>query len=198
MASDPGPIEGAPRAGRHLLGVLLRQRRTELGYTHRPAFAVAALPLTGKGNPNTRLLADIEEAYRDDFPEARLRQLARAYLADYESLVDVAHLRAGTLVPASPVPDEPPDWTPPMTDPARIASARTYFDQIQGRLDLLRARGIAEPSGRQLFPDAPADAKTWDGVGARLDIGARVWLIADLRRRADGRAGDSGEGATGS
>ena len=40
-----------------------------------------------------------------------------------------------------------------------------------------------------MFPASPADARTWDGIGARLDIDDRVWFIADLQRRADGRDG---------
>jgi hypothetical protein len=192
--------------------VLLGQRRTELGYTHLPAFARARLPLTPSGNPNTRLLADIEKAYRDNFPEVRLRQLAHAYLVAYESLVAVAHLRSRALVPVPPagpaapvVPAEPPGWMPPMTDPARTASARPYADRIWDRLRLLAIRGITDPDGTQVFLRAaadprdydgigtPADAKAWDGTGERLDLPGRVWLIADMQRRDAGRGG-SGTG----
>ena len=38
-----------------------------------------------------------------------------------------------------------------------------------------------------MFPDSPEDAKAWDGIGDWLDIGDRVWFIADLRRRARAR-----------
>jgi transcriptional regulator with XRE-family HTH domain len=73
---------------------------------------------------------------------------------------------------------------PPMTDPGRIASDRPYFDEINERRVALAARGITNPSGAQMFPDSPDDAKAWDGIGARLPVGDRVWFIADLRRRA--------------
>src|SRR6266704_2765483 len=76
MASGPPPIKDAPEDGRRILGELLPQRRIELGYARRPAFARDRLPLTPMGNPNTRMLADIEKAYRKRFPEPTLRQLA--------------------------------------------------------------------------------------------------------------------------
>jgi len=78
--------------------------------------------------------------------------------------------------------------SPPMTDPARIASDRPWFDTINERRVALAARGITDPSGAQMFPDSPDDAKAWDGIGARLDIGDRVWFIADLQRRAAERS----------
>ncbi len=199
MASDPRPIEKAPREGRRLLGVLLAQRRTELGYTHLPAFALARLPLTPSGNPNTRILADIEHPYRDNFPEPRLRQLATAYLVTHESMVDVAHLRHNALVPvltaadpAGPAPHE----DPPMTRD-RAASNRPWYKEINERRVALAGQGILDPTGAQMFPGAPGDAMAWDGIGARFDIDDRVWFIAELRRRADARAGNSGTGATG-
>jgi hypothetical protein len=197
MASDPRPIEKAPYEGRHLLGVLLAQRRAELGYTHVPAFVRARLPLTEKGNPNTRLAADIEKAYRDNFPEPRLRQLARAYLVDFGSLVAVAHGRARTLVPeppaAPPAPASDTGWLPPISDPARIAAARPYADRIHARLRHLAAQGITDPDGRQVFGPGP-DASTWDGTAGRWDLDERVWMIADMQRRDGGRDGSSGTG----
>lgn len=196
MASELRPVEGAPLEGRRLLGALLGQRRAELGYTHWPAFARDRLPLTPSGNPNTRLLADIEKAYRDNFPEPRLRQLARAYGVTYESLTAVAHLRARALSPASPAAVPEPAGSPPLP-PARAASDRPWFDEINERRVALAARGVTDPSGAQMFPGAPDDAKAWDGIGARLDIGDRVWFIADLRRRAAGRDGSTGTGAAG-
>ena len=195
MASQLRPIEKAPIEGRRLLGALLAQRRAELGYTHWPAFARDRLPLTPSGNPNTRLLADLEKAYRDNFPEPRLRQLAQAYLVTYESLTDVAHLRARVLTPLSPAAaPEPAAGTSPYTAPARTAADRPWFDEINERRIALAARGVTAPSGPQMFPDSPDDAKAWDGIGARLPVGDRVWFIADLRRAAarSGRDGHSG------
>jgi hypothetical protein len=81
-----------------------------------------------------------------------------------------------------------------MTDAARIASARPYADAINRRLRELAGQGLPDPPGARVFPASPADARTWDGIGARLDIDDRVWFIADLQRRADGRDG-SGSGS---
>jgi len=196
MASGLRPIEEAPIEGRRLLGALLAQRRAELGYTHWPAFARDRLPLTPSGNPNTRLLADIEKAYRDNFPEPRLRQLAQAYLVTYESLTAVAHLRAQSLSLISPAVPGPADNSPPYPQ-ARAASDRPWFDEINERRVALALRGITAPSGAQMFGEGTDDAQLWDGIGARLDIGDRVWFVADLRRRAHGRNGDSGSSAAG-
>jgi hypothetical protein len=173
-----------------LLGSQLELRRRTLGHTYRKTFE-------RDHGVNTRLAADIEKAAKErvnTFMPGTLQLIARGYAVTYESVLAVLRGEADDLVPAA-VPPAPPDEAPPL-DPARAASDRTYFDEIQGRLGLLRARGTPNPSGRQLFPDAPDDAKAWDGIGARLDIDARVWFIADLRRRAAGRDGDSGTGAT--
>jgi hypothetical protein len=190
MASDPRPIEGAPPEGRHLLGALLAQRRAELGYTYWPAFAKDRLPLTPSGNPNTRLLADIEKAYRDNFPEPRLRQLAQAYRVDYGSLVDVAHMKARALIPLPPAVSamapaaagaDPPGWPP-----ERVAADRPFFDPINERRVELASRGIAYPTGAQMFGEGE-DAQAWDGDFAPLPVGDKVWAVADMRRRAAAR-----------
>jgi hypothetical protein len=69
--------------------------------------------------------------------------------------------------------------------------------EIMERLLALADSGATDPSGEQVFPGAPGDAKAWDGIGARLPVRDRVWFIADLRRLADGRDGNSGTGVTG-
>ena len=188
MPAEPRPIEQAPLQGRQLLGALLGQRRAELGYTHRPAFARERLPLTPQGNLNTRLLADLEEAYRDNFPEVRLRQLAQAYLVTYDSVVAVAHGRARALVPLAAAPDATVTELPPMTGRDRVTSDREYFRPIADRRALLARQGIMDPSGAQMFGEGTEDARTWDGrVGRSLSVYDRMWLIADLRRREAGR-----------
>jgi hypothetical protein len=201
MAASLMPIEDAPDEGRRLLGALLAQRRKELGYTHWPAFARARLPLTPSGNPNTRLLADIEKAYRKRFPEPTLRQLARAYEVTYESVTDVAHLRARALTPAFPAAASArvPDESPPMS-PAQAAADRPYYDPVNDRRFDLAAEGILDPTGEQMFPADPEAARAWDGpFGRSLPVGDRVWFIAELRRLAAARnAGpNSGTGTTG-
>jgi hypothetical protein len=190
VTPDPQrPIEEAPPEGRKLLGVLLAQRRAELGYTHRPAFTRARLPLTPSGNPNTRLVADIEEAYRDNFPDPRLRQLARAYLVDYRSLLDVAHLRRNTLIPVSPdaapaalpIPAGPPGWL--AAEEGRSEADRPYADRIRGRLDLLRLQGVTAPSGAQLFGEGTEDARIWDKYAEDWAPWDVAWFVADFQRR---------------
>lgn len=196
MASDLRPIEEAPLAGRRLLGTLLAQRRAELGYTHRPAFTRDRLPLTPSGNPNTRLLADIEEAYRDNFPESRLRQLAQAYLVTYESLTDVAHLRARALDPVPrAVPAPAPRSLPPapMDDPGRESAVRPYATVIWEHLLDLAGRGVTGPSGAQLGL-SPDDAKVWDGSAGAMSLADRAWLVADIQRRRDARDGRAAAG----
>lgn len=199
MASGLRPIEKAPIEGRRLLGVLLQQRRTELGWTHRPAFTRERLPLTPSGNPNTRLAADIEEAYRDNFPESRLRQLARAYLVAYESLVDVAHLRARALAPAPPAASAAAPPARPRGLPAAPAGqvreelVYPYAFPVWRRIVQGAAQGIMDPSGADLFPAGSADAKAWDGTaGTGMSLSDRAWLVADLQcrraRNADSRA----------
>jgi len=195
MAKSMMPIEGAPAEGRELLGALLAQRRKELGYTHWPAFARDRLPLTPQGNPNTRLLADIEKAYRKRFPEPTLRQLAQAYRVDYQSVIDVAHLRASALVPQRPaapageVPPRPaaPGDAPPFF-PARSERDRPWFDEINERRFALAALGVIDPTGAQMFPADPEAARAWDSIAVYgIPVGDRVWIVADLRRRAAAR-----------
>lgn len=182
MASDRRPVVRAPDAAWQRLGELLQLRRAELGYRRRPAF-------TRDRDINIRLVTDIENAYRPNtFLNPTLREIAEAYLVTYESVTGVLSGAAGSLVPASPaVPLAVGPGDPPMTDPARAAADAPYADRIWQQLLRLAAAGVPDPSGAQLFPDAPDDAQAWDGIGARMDLARRVWLIADLRRRADGR-----------
>ena len=205
MAPDPQPIAKAPGDGLLLLGALLRKRRIELGYTHRPAFIRDRLPLTPKGNLNTRLVADIEKAYRKDFPDYTLEKLAAAYEVTYESVVAVAYLRARALEPGPPAPAAPPAVVPAgpprwlASDKKRTAADRPYADEIRGRLKLLRAQGIPSPSGDQLFPDSPANARDFDRYAGDWDIQDLVWFLSDLwRRNASRSAGpNSGTGTNG-
>ncbi len=78
---------------------------------------------------------------------------------------------------------------PPVTGRERRGSDYPYFTAIMNRLLDLAGRGITDPSGAQVFPASDGDARTWDGIGSRLDRTDRAWLIADLQRRADGRNG---------
>jgi hypothetical protein len=181
MPSDRRPVVRAPEAAWRRLGELLQLRRAELGYKRRPGF-------TRDRDINIRLVTDIENAYRPNtFLTATLREISQAYAVTYESLTAVLAGTADALDPAAPLASV--TELPPMTSGARIASDRPYFDEINERRVALAARGITDPSGAQLFPGSPDDAKTWDGIGARMPIRDRVWFIADLQRRADGRDG---------
>lgn len=186
MASDRRPVVRAPETAWQRLGELLQLRRAELGYKRRPGF-------TRDRDINIRLVTDIENAYRPNtFLTPTLREIAQAYAVTYDSVTAVLAGTAEKLEPAAPAATV--TQLPPMTDAARIASARPYADAINRRLRELAAGGFTDPGGAQVFPASPADARTWDGIGARLDIDDRVWFIADLQRRADGRDG-SGTGS---
>lgn len=188
MASDRRPVVRAPEDRWRLLGGLLQLRRGELGYRRRPAF-------TRERGINIRLVTDIENAYRPNtFLTPTLRDIAQAYAVTYESLAAVLAGEAAALAPAAPA--VPPAQAPPMADAARAASARPYLDRIHRRLRALAAQGVTDPSGAQVFGPGP-DAQTWDGIGARLDMEDRAWLIADLQRRDGGRGGGSGTGTAG-
>jgi hypothetical protein len=177
---------GAKPDRARLLGELLRLRRAAIGYRHVPAFV-------RDRDINTRMVGDIEHGRRDTYTLPTLKDdIAPAYEVTYESMMAVVWSDAGELAPAAAVP--PPDEdTPPMT-PERAAATRPWFDEINERRVALAARGVTNPSGAQMFPDAPADAKAWDGIGDRWSVGDRVWFIAEVRRQSAGRVPNSGTG----
>jgi hypothetical protein len=204
---DRRPVVRAPDEAWQRLGVLLQLRRADLGYRRRPAF-------TREHGINIRLVTDIENAYRPNtFLTPTLRDIAQAYAVTFGSLTAVLAGTADELTPAPPaaaaVPVVLPGRMPPMADAARIASARPYADLIWQRLNHLAALGVTDPDGTQVFGRAgadplgydgigsPADAQTWDGTGARLDLPDRVWLIADMQRRDDGRGPGGAAGTAG-
>lgn len=185
--ADRRPVVRAPDTGWQRLGELLQLRRADLGYRRRPAF-------TREHGINIRLVTDIENAYRPNtFLTPTLRDIAQAYQVTYDSMLAVLAGKADELVPAGPAPAVPP----PMADPARVNGNRPWFDEINERRVALAAQGVTSPSGAQMFGEGTDDAQAWDGIGARLDIGDRVWFIADLRRRADGRGPGAGAGTAG-
>jgi hypothetical protein len=191
--ADRRPVVRAPDDAWQRLGELLQLRRAELGYRRRPAF-------TREHGINIRLVTDIENAYRPNtFLTPTLREIAQAYQVTYDSLIAVLGKNADELTPATPdrLADGPDGWQPPIADKARRDADAPYAMEIMERLLALADSGVIDPSGAQVFPGDPGDAKAWDGIGGRLDVRDRVWFIADLRRRADGRAGNSGTGAAG-
>jgi hypothetical protein len=191
--ADRRPVVRAPDAAWKRLGELLQLRRAELGYKRRPAF-------TREHGINIRLVTDIENAYRPNtFLTPTLREIAQAYQVTYESLVAVLNEKAGRLTPAAPaalpVPAGPPGWM--AADKVRSAANEPYADRIRGRLALLRGQGIPSPSGAQLVPDSPADARDWDKYAGDWEDRDAVWFVADLQRREVGRVPNSGTGDTG-
>jgi hypothetical protein len=193
MESDRRPVIRGPEDAWKRLGELLQLRRGELGYRRRPAF-------TREHGINIRLVTDIENAYRPNtFLTPTLREIAAAYAVTYDSMVAVILGHDDELIAVKPdrLTAGPDGWHPPIADRARRDADAPYAMEIMERLLALADSGTIDPSGAQVFPDAPGDAKAWDGIGARLPVRDRVWFIADLRRLADGRAGNSGTGVTG-
>jgi hypothetical protein len=181
--ADRRPVVRAPDDRWRLLGELLQLRRAQLGYKRRPAF-------TREHGINIRLVTDIENAYRPNtFLTPTLHEIARAYQVTYESVIAVLNEEAGRLAPAGAAGR--PDPSSPFADPARTDLNRPWFDPLNERRVRLAARGILDPGGGQMFPDAPDDAKAWDDIADSIPVGDKVWIIADLRRRA-------GTGAAGS
>jgi hypothetical protein len=191
----------APPAAWQRLGRLLELRRRTIGYTWRTDFE-------RERRVNRRMAADIEKAAPDridTFTNGSLGLVAQGYAVDYESVLAVLRGEADELVPVlvAPVnpdlvplpPAVPAAGDPPFADPARGSSDQPYFDEINERRVALAARGIIDPTGAQMFPDCPDDARAWDGIGARLPVADRVWFIADLRRRAVSRVPNSGTAA---
>jgi hypothetical protein len=117
------------------LGELLQLRRGELGYLKRPGFCEPR-------GINTRMVADIEHAYRHSFPPATLKQIARAYEVTYESITTLLRGEADELIAAEPAPPPSP---PAMAEiPAALREARNLAARIE---QLLAASG--DPAARE-------------------------------------------------
>ena len=182
------PMLGASPRRLRLLGELLRLRRAAIGYRHVPAF------VRDRGI-NTRMAGDIEHGRRDTYTHPTLKDdVAPAYEVTYESMMAVVWSDAGELAPAG---ENPAALQSPFADPARTDSNRPWYDPVNERRVRLAARGITDPDGAQMFPDAPDDARAWDGMAVSIPVGDKVWAIADLRRRAAARADPAGRAANG-
>ena len=178
----------APPEAWQRLGHLLEGRRRELGHTWRTTFE-------NESGINRRLAADIETAARErinHFTPGTFQLIAKGYQVTEESMTAVLLGDADELTPR---PEAADDSLPaaPIADPGREAAVRPYADRIWQRLLALRG-GDTTPGG-QLFPGSRADASAWDGTAGRMDLGDRVWLVADLQRRADSRTPGSQPGA---
>lgn len=196
-------VDSAPPGRWALLGGLLAAWRTiELGYDTQTGFARECLPLTASGNPNVRLVADVENNRRPGtYPEPKLKLIAHWYRVSYRSVLAVLHGEADELAPAEPAVVAGAGDAP-MTDPARRAADREYALVIFERLAVLSSQGAADPSGAQVFgagsPYARVwdDMRTWPGLEYPRDL---VWVLADVQRRAAARraAGNPGSGTDG-
>lgn len=190
-----------------LLGNLLEERRRVLGYTYRaPGFE-------RERQVNRRLAADLETAAKkrvNHFTEGSLRVAAHGYQVTYASMAAVLAGKADELTPVRPPrrarrdspappaapPGPPPDeGTPPMS-PEQAAAARPWYDEVNERRVALAFRGVANPTGAQMFGAGTDDARAWDDHGY-WSVADRVWFIAELRRWAAGRVPNSGTGTTG-
>lgn len=196
------PLVGAAPGRLRELGRLLMWRRAALGHSYRPAFLA-------EQDVNGRMVSDIERGRRDNYTGPTLEDLAAAYAVTYDSILAVARGKADELTPV-PVSratgparrtrarhDDPAGVPPaPFDDPGREQADYPYAVPIWKQFVDMAGEGIAV-SGERLFPDSPDDAKAWDGTAGRMDVGDRVWFIADLRRRAAGRGANSGTGTDG-
>ena len=177
----------APPERWQLLGRLLEDRRKELGYTYRsrrsgPSFEADS-------GVNKRMAADFEKAAKDrinHFMPGTLHIIALGYRVTEKSVRAVLRGEADHLTAAAPAPGPLP--AAPMDDAGRTAADRPYADRIWADLRAWAAKGVTSPSGAQLFGPGQ-DAEAWDGTAGRMDDGDRVWHIADLQRREDGRDG---------
>jgi len=191
MTSNRRPAVRGPEAAWKRLGELLQLRRSELGYQRRPAF-------TRDRDINIRLVTDIENAYRPNtFLTPTLREIAQAYAVTYDSVVAVILGHDDALIPADPESPLLYLGDAPIPGQARRDADAPYAMEIMEQVLDYTSRGVRNPTGTQLFPGSPEDAQIWDGIGARLDLRDRVWLLADLRRRAHDRDGNSGSSAAG-
>ncbi len=187
-------MAGADYDRRWLLGDLLKRRRAALGYAYRPSF-------TRDRVINDKMVQDVENANRDTFTYPALQNIARAYDVTYDSMIAVVRGTADELAPPPAAPPAilpaPPAADDPPFDAPRAEQNRPFFDPINERRVELATRGIAYPDGAQMFGEGTEDAKAWDTDGAPMPVGDRVWFIADLRRRAAGRAAGSQAGDRG-
>ena len=186
-----------------LLGSRLELRRRELGHTWRTTFEADS-------GVNTRLAADVEKAAKDrvnHFMPGTFQLIAKGYRVTEESMAAVLRGEADDLAPAAPpaLPvtrgrpaDGPDGWEPPIADPASRAADAPYAAPVLDRLLELADDGILDPSGAQMFPDSPDDARAWDGPGSWVRSPRdRAWFIAEIRRWEAGRGGQAGNSGTG-
>ena len=74
---------------------------------------------------------------------------------------------------------------PPLLHSARVNADRPYAEKMWRRLEDLAVCGVIDSDGSQLFPDRPDDARLWNDPRLEpMTLPDRVWLIADLQRRA--------------
>jgi hypothetical protein len=189
-------VTGVPDERWAQFGKALQDWREDvLGYKVRHRFAAERLPLTEEGNVNTKLVQELENNYRPGtYTKWSLEAAEKAYGITHESVLAFLHgevdslARAAAVSPEGPVPIDPRALPPSPFDPDKTEADRPYALAIWDRyLDL--PRRVTQPSGEQMFPGSPDDARAWDSITAAYGIPAEdlVWAVADLRRRAADR-----------
>jgi hypothetical protein len=151
---------------------------------------------------NTKLIQELENNYRPGtYTKWSLEAAEKAYGITHESVLAFLHGETDTLARARIAPvrqfaaAESRDLPPSPFDQDRTDADYPYAVPVWNRyLDL--PRRVTDPAGEQMFPDCPDDAKAWNVVNL-LDIGDRVWVIADLRRRAAARHAPPNSGTAG-
>lgn len=161
------------------LGVLLKQRRTELGFRSRKAFTDAT-------KLDYRLIYDIEEARRVNFGVTTLTAVEIAYWLRPGSIT--GFIEHGDDLAEQPVPSAAPAAIPAgWLTPEQQEAAQPYADLIVRRLFDLERKGTGQPGGEDVFPDEPRWAREWDDAGEDTghDKVAQMWIVADARTRSD-------------
>ena len=141
---------------------------------------LVALAVALDTTPNRLLLHEMDAAH----PSAEFDLTPRGT----RSRLDDAWAWASGERPFAREPASPPESVALVLSPDRLAQAQPYVSAIFLQLRDLAINGIAEPSGEQIFPDSPHDAKTWDLHRADLSDDELVWLIAALHTRSAARA----------
>ena len=190
-------IQGPEDAWKRLGELLEEWRRVQLSYKFRTKFAEARLPETPDGNPNVRLVTDIENSLRPNrWPAGTLKEIAAAYGVTYESVLAVLQGEAGGLIlaktappPAPAAPGRNSGRTPPVTGEDKNGATWPYAEAIWQRL--LELAGNPDPTGAELFGEDTDEARIWDVPSLRqlCSVPERVWMIADLHHREAGSVG---------
>jgi transcriptional regulator with XRE-family HTH domain len=180
---------GTPELAR--LGRLLAARRRDLD----PAFYYRADFARARGI-NLRMLQDVENDTREDFPPATLEKLAEAYGVTFASLLAVSRDMAAGLEPAPPPQIERGNDIFPGIHPALRPAADAEFAAIE---PLVQAAQAAHPEevilGEWVFGGDPDAAARWDHyTSLGWSLWQRITAIAVARALDPARQAGPGNG----